>query len=131
MPCCLSGGDFLWCLQETHRQRRRVWIPRIPAVKNADDKINLFTVNIVGGFCYFTEQKILKLFQRLYFYPTEVANVHRVVVMNSTSRNIKTIFITQNLISKPMTTLTVSILLNLWGLYGCYNTLNVWWFVFN
>lgn len=33
-----SGGDLLWCLQEAHRQRRRVWIPRIPAV-NADDKI--------------------------------------------------------------------------------------------
>lgn len=38
-----SGGDLLWSLQEAHRQRRRVWIPRIPAV-NADVKINVFTV---------------------------------------------------------------------------------------
>lgn len=52
VSCCLSGGDFLWCLQEAHRQRRRVWIPRIPAV-NADNKINLFTV-IVGGCACFT-----------------------------------------------------------------------------
>lgn len=52
VSCRLSGWNLLWCLQEAHRQRRRVWIPRVPAV-NADDKINLFTVNTVGNCLFF------------------------------------------------------------------------------
>lgn len=49
--CCVSGGNLLRCLQEAHRQRRRVWIPRIPVV-NADDKINLFTVIVWCLSCF-------------------------------------------------------------------------------